>query len=140
MPRNVSSPATLYDLHLSLVEGAQTERRLPAAIPRRSITFWVETATDWLAYADATPRQRLEPATAAEITRYDALLDAIVQLTDEQERRVLWLTAHMAAFRSRVPWLKISKRLNCNRHTAKRRYERALLSLYLSMTVPSQVR
>jgi len=133
MPRNRSSHATLHDLHLSLVEGAQTERRLPAAIPRRSVTFWVETATDWLAYADPSPRQRLEPATAAEITRYDALLDAIVQLTDEQERRVLWLTAHMAAFRSRVPWLKISKRLGCDRRTAKRRYESALLSLSFTL-------
>ena len=129
----ISSPATLIDLHARLVEGAQTERRLPAAIPRRSVTFWVETVPDWLAYADPSARQRLEPARAAEVTRYDELLDAIVQLTDEQDRRVLWLTAHMAAFRSRVPWLKISKRLNCNRHTAKRRYERALLTLFLAM-------
>ena len=135
MPRSVSSPATLRDLHAEIVLAAETERRLPAAIPRRSVTFWVETATDWLAYADPSPRQRLEPATAAEITRYDALLDAIVHLADEQERRILWLTGHMTAFRSRVPWLKISKRLNCNRHTAKRRYERALLSLFLSMRV-----
>jgi hypothetical protein len=131
----LSSPATLYDLHLSLVEGAQTERRLPAAIPRRSVTFWVETATDWLAYADPSPRQRLEPATAAEITKYDALLDAIVQLPDERERRILWLTAHMAAFRTRVPWLKIGKRLGCDRRTAKRHYESALLSLFLTIGV-----
>ena len=77
--------------------------------------------------------QRLEPATARQVDRYDALLIAIIALPEEQDRRILWETANAAAFRSRVPWSKIGKRNQIDRRTAKRRYELALMNLFVSL-------
>ena len=127
-----SSPADLHDL---LVEAAETERRLPRAIGRKQITWWPTIARDrdWLAYADDESQTRLEPATASQVTRYDWLLDAIMVLPNAYDRKVLWSTAYASAFRSRTPWLKISRRYNCDRRTIKRHYELALLSLFVSL-------
>ena len=127
-----SSPADLHDL---LVEAAETERRMPRAVGRKQVTWWPTIARDrdWLAYADAASRTKLEPATASQVTRYDWLLDAIMVLPDDYDRKVLWSTAYASAFRSRTPWLKISRRYNCDRRTIKRHYELALLSLFVSL-------
>ncbi len=130
MLRRPHSPASLHD---DLVEAAETERRLPAAHPRKATTYWPEISHDWLAYADADAVPRLEPATARQVDRYDELLVAIIALPEEQDRRILWETANAAAFRSQVPWLKIGQRNQIDRRTAKRRYELALLALYTSL-------
>ena len=107
MLKRPHSPASLHD---DLVEAAETERRLPAAHPRKATTYWPEISHDWLAYADADAVPRLEPATARQVDRYDELLVAIISLPEEQDRKILWETANAAAFRSRVPWRRIGQR------------------------------
>ena len=126
-------PVTVEALHLLLVEASETERRLPRAHPKPSVTYWPVYQAEWLAYADETTRQKLDPATARQITRYDELLDSVVALVEEEDRKILWVTARMAAFRTRIPWLKIGKVFSIDRRTAKRRYESALLSLFYSL-------
>ena len=126
-------PPTVEALHLLLVEASETERRLPRAHPKPSVTYWPVYQAEWLAYADEKTRQKLDPATARQITRYDELLDTICCLEEEEDRKILWVTARMAAFRTRIPWLKIGKVFSIDRRTAKRRYETALLSLFYSM-------
>ena len=126
-------PVTVEALHLLLIEASETERRLPRAHPKPSVTYWPVYQAEWLAYADEKTRQKLDPATAQQITRYDQLLDTICCLQEEEDRKILWVTARMAAFRTRIPWLKIGKVFSIDRRTAKRRYETALLSLFYSM-------
>jgi hypothetical protein len=126
-------PPTVEALHLLLVEASETERRLPRAHPKPSVTYWPVYQAEWLAYADEKTRQKLDPATAQQITRYDQLLDTICCLQEEEDRKILWVTARMSAFRTRIPWLKIGKVFSIDRRTAKRRYETALLSLFYSM-------
>ena len=127
-------PVTVEALHLLLVEASETERRLPRAHPKPSVTYWpVYQQSEWLAYADETTRQKLDPATARQVTRYDELLDSVVALVEEEDRKILWVTARMAAFRTRIPWLKIGKVFSIDRRTAKRRYESALLNLFYSL-------
>ena len=126
-------PPTVEALHLLLVEASETERRLPRAHPKASVTYWPVYQAEWLAYADEKTRQKLDPATARQITRYDELLDTICCLEEEEDRKILWVTARMAAFRTRIPWLKIGKVFSIDRRTAKRRYETALLALFYSL-------
>ena len=126
-------PPTVEALHLLLVEASETERRLPRAHPKASVTYWPVYQAEWLAYADEKTRQKLDPATARQITRYDELLDTICCLEVEEDRKILWVTARMAAFRTRIPWLKIGKVFSIDRRTAKRRYETALLRLFYSL-------
>lgn len=129
----MNRPVTVEALHLLIVECAETERRLPRAHPKTSVTYWPVYQAEWLAYADEKTRQKLDPATAQQITRYDQLLETVVALEEEKDRKILWQTARMAAFKNRVPWLKIGKVFGIDRRTAKRRYESALLNLFYSM-------
>ena len=129
----MNRPPTVEALHLLLVEASETARRLPRAHPTPSVTYWPVYQAEWLAYADETTRQKLDPATARQITRYDELLDSVVALVEEEDRKILWVTARMAAFRTRIPWLKIGKVFSIDRRTAKRRYESALLNLFYSL-------
>jgi len=126
-------PVTVEALHLLLVDARNTERRRKRAHPNPRVYYRPVYQAEWLAYADETTRQKLDPATARQITRYDELLETIVALKTEEDRKILWVTARMAAFRTRIPWLKIGKVFSIDRRTAKRRYETALLHLFYSM-------
>ncbi len=117
------SPSALHDF---LIEACETERRLPPAIRRQSVTFWVDTLPEWLSYADPTTRTTLAGATAEQIGRYDALSTLVLQL-NEPDRRLLWATARSAAFRSRPSWSKVGRMLHCDRRKVKRMYLKALL-------------
>lgn len=117
------SPSALHDF---LVEACETERRLPPAIKRQSVTFWVDTLPEWLSYADLKTRTALAGATAEQIGRYDALVGLVLQLS-EPDRRLLWATARSAAFRSRPSWSKLGRRFHCDRRKVKRMYLKALL-------------
>lgn len=114
------------DLHDLLVEACETERRLPPAIRRQSVTFWVDTLPEWLSYPDKVTQTKIAGATSEQISRYDDVLDFIVQL-EKPERKLLWATAHTAAFRSRPRWSKLGRLFHCNRRKAKRMYLKALL-------------
>ena len=120
-------------LHLLLVQAAETERRMPRGHAKPSVTYWPQYQAEWLSYADEQTHQSLGGATAQQITSYDHILQTIVELCQVEDRKILWVTARMAAFRSRMPWTKIGKALHIDRRTAKRKYEAALLNLFFRM-------
>ena len=117
-------------LHDSLIEVAETERRLPAG-RRQKLASWPDFKHDWLAYADEKTAVGLGKANARQIDRYDQVLDAIIKLREPDDRRLLWATAHSAAFRRRGPaWSKLAKLMHTNRRTVKQRYEEALHRMF----------
>ena len=128
MPSAFNSIAALHD---SLLEAAETERRLPRAVRKQKLASWPEYKHEWLAYANEVTQVGLGKATARQITDYDAMLAAIMQISAVEDRRLLWAAAHSAAFRRRGPaWKKLAKLMHINRRTAKQRYEQALIKLF----------
>ena len=128
----MKKPVSRLGLHNSLIEAAETERRLPAALPRKSLTFWPDTSKpEWLAYAPEKTEQKLEPATARQVTDYESILVAIAKLPTADMRRTLWTVAHSAAFRTRGPnWKQIAARLHKDRRTSKRIYQEYLFNFF----------
>ena len=122
---------SVIQLHEWLLEAAETERRLPRALRRQDTSSWPDVLHEWLDYAQPTPLG-LAKATSVQIDRYDRVLGWVLMLPDDSDRNLLWAAAHSAAFRSRGPkWAQIARVMHINRATAKRRYEAALLALWL---------
>jgi hypothetical protein len=128
MPSAFNSIAALHD---SLLEAAETERRLPPAMRKQKLASWPEYKHEWLAYANEVTQVGLGKATARQITDYDAMLAAIMQISAVEDRRLLWAAAHSAAFRRRGPaWKKLAKLMHTNSRNVKAMYEKALVRLY----------
>ena len=126
----MNAPSSIDALHDWLIEAAETERRLPAALPRYRGSWWPEALPEWLSYADETTEVKLGAATSEQVTRYDNLAKQMINVPVD-DRRLLWAVAHAGAFRSRGPsWAKVARYMHCDRRTAKRRYEEALISLW----------
>ena len=127
-----SKPSGVAELHDWIIEAGETERRLPAAVAKYRGSWWPEMLPEWLAYASEATVVGLDPATAEQVTRFDILASQILNMHVDERRR-LWAVAHAGAFRSRGPnWVRVGKYLHCERRTAKRRYESALISLWYS--------
>ena len=117
------------EFHDELVLACETERRLPRADRRASLTYWPDHLPDWLAYASEKTQTNLARATSDQISRYDAVCDLVLQ-APEADRRLLWLAGHSAAFRSRGPrWSKLCRVLGMDRRRAKREYLKAVVLL-----------
>lgn len=127
-----SAFSSISALHDSLIEAAETERRLPPAMRKQKLASWPEfLQAEWLSYADEVTQTKLARASAAQISRYDLVLDAIVRLEAKDDRQLLWAAAHSGAFKRRGPaWSKLAKLMHTNRHTVKQRYEMALWKLF----------
>ncbi len=126
----LSKPSSITTLHDWLIEAAETERRLPAAVPRHRGSWWPEIMPEWLAYADEATKVGLDPATSEQVTRYDVLVRQILGMHVD-DRMLLWRVAHAGAFRSRGPsWARLGREMGINRRTVKRRYESALVGLW----------
>ena len=129
-----SAFSSITALHASLIEAAETERRMPTAWRKQKLASWPEfLQTEWLSYADEVTQTKLARASAAQISRYDVILDAIVKLEAKDDRQLLWATAHSAAFKRRGPtWSKLAKLMHTNRRTVKQQYQDALFRLFYS--------
>jgi len=124
MPKpGIVSLAVLHDL---LVEACETERRSLKGIRRATLTYWPDTLPEWLSYPDPATRTSLALATAEQLSRYDELVGLVARL-EESQRRLVWATAHSAAFRSRPRWAKLGRMFHCDRRKVKRLYLKALL-------------
>ena len=122
---------SVLQLHEWLLEAAETERRLPRALRRQSTSSWPDVLHEWLDYAQPTPLG-LAKASNAQVERYDRVLGWALMLPDDSDRNLLWAVAHSAAFRSRGPkWAQIARVMRIHRATVKRRYEAALLRLWV---------
>ena len=115
-------------LHERLIEACETERRLPPAKVRPSVTWWPDTLPEWLSYPDPTLRMSLARATAEQIGRYYQILDLVLK-APEADRRVLWAVGHSAAFRQRPRWAKVARLLHTDRRKVKRMYFKAMFNL-----------
>ena len=123
---------SVLQLHEWLLEAAETERRLPRAMRRQSTNSWPDVLHEWsLDYAQPMPLG-LATASSVQVDRYDRVLGWVLMLPDDSDRNLLWAAAHSAAFRSRGPkWAQIARVMHINRATVKRRYEAALLRLWV---------
>ena len=127
-----NSPISNAELHQLLLEAAETERRLPAAMMRPRGSYWPETLPDWMAYADAEAVPRLGPASTRQVDDYDLCLRVVTSQPCDDARRLMWACAHSACFRQRgIAWRRIAKIRHCSAQRVKRDYERALVDTVL---------
>lgn len=114
-----------------LFEAALTERRLSGVLKKRYKVVWPDIPPDPnLAFGYNEARLSLGNASAAEIDRYDRMLLA-TQILDGEDAKILWAAAHSQVGRERGPaWKKIGRLLGIGAPTVKRRFERAILTLW----------
>jgi|TARA_Y100000114_G_C11690288_1_gene293212 hypothetical protein len=114
-----------------IMEAAETERRLPPAFRKQKLASWPSYKTDWLAYSDVVYNPSLTKATTVQITRYEKILDLLIDCCNEKDRQLLWSVAHTSAFRQRGPkWTLLAKRYHKDRRTIKMDYLDALIRLH----------
>ena len=125
---------TATDLDDLFMEAAETERKLPSPYRKQKMASWPEYRLTWQAYGwDKDAPVRLISPTTKEIDRHDLAL-GLGLITTEEDRRLIWATAHSGAFRQRGPsWTKLAKIRQMNRQTVKDRYQQALCRLYYSV-------
>lgn len=122
--RELTAPA-LHDL---LLEAAETDRRLPAALRKTPGAWWPEIAHDWMAYPDSKTTTRLARATAEQVDNYDFVHEVVASVPDANDRVLLWAVAASAAFRHRGPaWTRIAKIQHTDRRRVKSVYEAVLV-------------
>ena len=126
--RELTAPA-LHDL---LLEAAETDRRLPAALRKTPGAWWPEIAHDWMAYPDEKTTTRLARATAEQIDNYDFVHEVVASVPEREDRQLLWAVAYSSAFRSRGPaWTRIAKIQHTDRRRVKSVYEAVLVDTAL---------
>ncbi len=119
---------TAPELHDLLLEAAETDRRLPAALRKTPGAWWPEIIHDWMAYPNETTTTRLPRATAEQISNYDFVHQVVLSVPDQQDRVLLWAVAQSAAFRERGPaWTRIAKIQHTDRRRVKSVYEAVLV-------------
>ena len=115
-----------------LMEAAETERKMPAALRKQRMCAWPDYPKDAMAYGYNVFQAPILKATPEQITRYDAALELVITRLDEQDRRLVWAVAHSAAFRQRGPaWSKLARILGLHDpRVVKRKYKDVLVRLY----------
>jgi hypothetical protein len=115
-----------------LLEAAETERKMPAAMRRQKMSAWPDYPRDAMAYGYNAFQAPILKATPDQISRYDAVIDLVVTKLDEDDRKLVWAVAHSAAFRQRGPaWSKLARILGLHDpRVVKRKYKDVLVRLY----------
>ena len=115
-----------------LMEAAETERKMPAALRKQRMCAWPDYPKDAMAYGYNAFQAPILKATPEQINRYDAALELVITRLDEQDRRLVWAVAHSAAFRQRGPaWSKLARILGLHDpRVVKRKYKDVLVRLY----------
>lgn len=101
---------------------AQVERVLPDSRPRLARSN-VDFPENWLSYLwDEMEKEKPEPRfqpTNEQISMWEeVVLNWIPAIDGIKDRKILWWRA------CGMGWLRISKKINVERHTPKRRYEK----------------
>ena len=118
-----------------LMEAAETERKMPAAMRRQKMSAWPDYVKDGMAYGyNAFEAPRLK-ATPDQIDRYDAALNLVLTKLDDTDRRLVWAVAASAAYRQRGPrWTKLAVILGLHDpRIVKKRYKDVLMRLYYQL-------
>ena len=122
----------ISELHDFFIEAATTERKLPYPIRKQKMSNWPDHLQEWSAYGYSTTRTPVIKATPDEISRWEKAITYTIELSNQEDRKLIWAVAHSAAFRDRGPrWSKIAKILGLNDpRIVKRRYQDALVKLH----------
>ncbi len=110
---------------------AEAERKMPRAYDLRVRGGWPDVLPEpGLAYGYNEVEVRPSPASAAEVTRWDVAIELTKHMPVE-DARLVWMAAHSAVGRERGPaWRKIGGVMGVHPATAKRRFQRAMLTLW----------
>jgi len=113
-------------------EAATTERKLPGVIKKRYKVMWPDYPHEWSAYGYTEADAPLGAATADEVSNYDRVLEALVDLGEDAA--LVWAVAHSASRRARGPaWARLGRVMHLHPQTVKRRFERAMLELWFKI-------
>lgn len=106
-----------------LFEAAETERRLPPAYRKKVGVAWPDYPDEKIAYGYTDAVARLSPATTKDIEHYNIAMK-LTFCMDSDDRKLVWVVAHSAAFRLRGPrWRVLSRVMGIALATAKQRFE-----------------
>ena len=121
-----------------IIDAAVTDRKLPAAHRLGVKGFWPDITPDKMGYGYADVELRWGGATAAEVTKYDLVGEALRRV-DVETAKHLWLVANSAidfaakSVRERGPrWQLLAKMTGKHPQTIKRRWERGLADVWVA--------
>ena len=69
-------------LHDRILEAAETERRLPAAMRRQKLASWPDYPLDWHGYGWTQVGEVMLRPTADQISNLDWVMDRVLSLTE----------------------------------------------------------
>jgi hypothetical protein len=117
------------------MEAAATERKLPRGIGLDVQCAWPEMLPEpELAYGYNEEEEHIGSANKVEVRNYDWAI-RITSAMEADDAKLVWACAHSAARRNRGPaWARIGRIKGLHAQTVKRRFERAILALWFSLS------
>ena len=112
---------TEHDLDQLYYDAYLTDQRMPNAIRRQKLTFWMDmNRIDWLNYGDSEIKISLTPRS---ISRWELALRLIQLINNDEDRKIIWLRS------KRLSWSKIGKMTALERRKVKNKYSELLMTI-----------
>ena len=112
---------TEHDLDQLYYDAYLTDQRMPNAIRRQKLTFWMDmNRVDWLNYGDSEIKISLTPRS---ISRWELALRLIQLINNDEDRKIIWLRS------KRLSWSKIGKMTALERRKVKNKYSELLMTI-----------
>ena len=112
---------TEHDLDQLYYDAFRTDERLPNAIRKQKLTFWMEmNRVDWLNYGDNEIKISITPRN---ISRWELALKLIQLINNEDDRKLIWLRG------KRLSWSKIGRMIALDRRKVKNKYSELLMTI-----------
>jgi len=112
---------TEHDLDQLYYDAFRTDERLPNAIRKQKLTFWMEmNRVDWLNYGDSEVKISITPRN---ISRWELALKLIQLINNEDDRKLIWLRG------KRLSWSKIGRMIALDRRKVKNKYSELLMTI-----------
>ena len=112
---------TEHDLDQLYYDAYLTDQRMPNAIRRQKLTFWMDmNRVDWLNYGDSEIKISLNPRS---ISRWELALRLIQLINNDEDRKIIWLRS------KRLSWSKIGKMTALERRKVKNKYSELLMTI-----------
>jgi hypothetical protein len=112
-----------YTLWSWFEESMRTARRLPSIKPKGYKAQWVDIPKDWLAYGWDKAYIKLPPPSGKQISRLALVHDLIAYVSDEDERKMLWMRAN------KLPWKKMEYLFGKHRSTLAKKCKNNLFMM-----------
>ena len=112
---------TEHDLDQLYYDAFRTDERLPNAIRKQKLTFWMEmNRVDWLNYGDSELKISITPRN---ISRWELALKLIQLINNADDRKLIWLRG------KRLSWSKIGRMIALDRRKVKNKYSELLMTI-----------